>query len=283
MRYAVVTGVSSGIGKAICEKFLAKGLYVFGSVRKKEDATYFEDKYPDTFHTLVFDTTDYPAVDKAVEEIHKVVGKKGLSVLVNNAGVAKYGPIQHVPIEELRQQYEVNVFAPVYLTQKLLWLLGASKEAKWQGKVIQISSTAGVMTRPMLGPYSSSKHAIEAIYDALRRELMIYGVEVVLIEPGPIKTEIWGKAKSGGNPYKDTDYGKIFAQLDKAVDEIEKIGLPVEAVAEKAWEAFASKKPKARYVVAPKKLMFKAAMYIIPDRMLDKIFYKDLKKLTQES
>lgn len=282
MKYAVVTGVSSGIGKAIAKKFLKKGLYVFGSVRNPEDTKELEKEYPKTFHKLIFDTTDYNAVDAAVEEIHKTVGNRGLSVLVNNAGIAKYGPIQYVPIEELRKQYEVNVFSPIYFTQKLLWLLGASKEAKWQGKVIQISSTAGVMTRPMLGPYSSSKHAIEALYDALRRELMIYGVPVVLIEPGPIKTNIWGKAKNEGNPYENTDYGEIFAQLDKAVDEIEKIGLPASSVANKVWEAYTSHNPKARYVVAPKKIMFKAAMYIIPDRVLDKIFYRDLKKLTKE-
>ena len=282
MEYAVVTGVSSGIGKSIARKFLKEGLYVFGSVRREKDALDLEREYPENFHKLIFDTTDFPAVDKAIEEIHEIIGEKGLDVLVNNAGVAKYGPIQHVPIEELRQQYEINVFAPVYLTQKLLPLLGATHQSKKKGKVIQISSTAGVMTRPMLGPYSSSKHAVEGLYDALRRELMIYGVDVVLIEPGPIKTEIWGKAKSKDNPYKGTDYEDIFAQLDTAVDEIERIGLPVTAVSHKVWKAYKSSSPKARYIVAPKKLMFIAAMYILPARLLDKIFYKDLKKLVNK-
>lgn len=281
MKYAVVTGVSSGIGKATARKFLEEGLYVFGSVRKEQDAADLEVDYPKTFHKLIFDTTDYPAVDKAVEEITNKVGNKGLSVLVNNAGVAKYGPIQHVPIEEMRQQYEVNVFAPMYLTQKLLWLLGASKEAKWQGKVIVISSTAGVMTRPMLGPYSSSKHAVEAVFDALRRELMIYGLDVVIIEPGPIKTEIWDKAKGLENPYEDTDYKEIFDQLNEAVAQIEEIGLDVTEVSNKIWKAYTAKSPKTRYVVAPQKLKFKAAMYWLPDKTLDKIFYKDLKKLTK--
>lgn len=279
IKYAVITGVSSGIGKATAEKFLKQGFYVFGSVRKVEDAEDLEKKYPDTFHKLIFDTTDFVAVDKAVEEIEKIVGKRGLSVLVNNAGIAKYGPIQYVDIDELREQFEINVFAPIYLTQKLLPLLGASKKAKWQGKLFVISSTAGVMTRPMLGPYSASKHAVEAIYDALRRELMMYGMDVIIIEPGPIKTEIWGKAKASENPYKGTDYEGIFAQLDYAVDEIEKIGLPVDVVADKIWKVYNDKKPKARYVIAPKKLMFKVAMYLLPDKVLDKIFFKELKKL----
>lgn len=279
VKYAVVTGVSSGIGKATAKKFLEEGFYVFGSVRKQVDAREFERRFPNTFQTLVFDTTDYSAVDKAVQQIKEKIGKRGLSVLVNNAGVAKYGPIQYVDIDELRNQFEINVFAPIYFTQKLLPLLGASKDAKWKGKLFVISSTAGVMTRPMLGPYSASKHAVEAIYDALRREMMLYGLKVVIIEPGPIKTEIWGKAKTKENPYVNTDYELIFNQLDEAVNEIEKIGLPVESVSNKIWEIYKSKNPKTRYVIAPKKILFKAAMYILPDKILDKIFFKDLKKL----
>lgn len=279
IKYAVVTGVSSGIGKATAQKFLEKGFFVFGSVRKREDAQEFEQNFPETFQTLVFDTTNYSAVDQAVQQIEERIGKQGLSVLVNNAGVAKYGPIQYVDIEELRNQFEINVFAPIYFTQKLLPLLGASKEAKWKGKLFMISSTAGVMTRPMLGSYSASKHAIEAVFDALRREMMLYGLDVIIIEPGPIKTEIWGKAKSKENPYVGTDYELIFEKLDEAVNEIEKVGLPVEAVSNKIWEIYKSPKPKTRYVIAPKKLFFKAAMYLLPDKTLDKIFFKDLKKI----
>lgn len=281
MKYAFITGVSSGIGKSTAEKFLTEGFYVIGSVRKPQDAKDLQTQYPEKFHPLIFDVTDYQKVEEAIQEVKQIVKAEGLDVFVNNAGVAKYGPIQHVPIDELRAQFEINVFANVNLTQQVLPLLGASKQAKKKGKLFVISSTAGVMTRPMLGPYSSSKHAIEAIYDALRREMMIYGVQIIIIEPGPIKTNIWSKAKKGENPYENTDYGKIFAKLDDAVDEIEKIGLPSYKVADKIWQAYQTKKPKARYIITPKKIMFKLAMYGLPAKTLDKIFYKDIKKLNQ--
>lgn len=279
MKYALITGVSSGIGKATAIKFLENGFYVFGSVRKSQDGEALQKAYPDNFHLLVFDIVDHVAVDHAFQTIENIVGASGLDVLVNNAGVAKYGPIQHVDITELRQQFEVNVFSNVYITQKSLPLLGADYNSSKKGKIIVISSTGGVMTRPMLGPYSASKHAIEAIYDALRRELMLYDMQVIIIQPGPIKTDIWGKAKVGVNPYAETDYEKIFDKLDDAVNQIEEIGLEVEDVAETIWKAYQSKAPRDRYIITPKKWMFKMAMYVLPAKMLDKIFFKDLKKL----
>ena len=279
MKYALVTGVSSGIGKATARKFLQEGFYVFGSVRRVNDGADLKNQYGENFHELVFDMVDHKAVDAGFEEISQITGENGLDVFVNNAGVAKYGPIQHVDINELRAQFEVNVFSNVYVTQKALPLLGADYGSKKKGKLFVISSTGGVMTRPMLGPYSGSKHAVEAIYDALRREMMLFGVDVIIIQPGPIKTDIWGKAKKGENPYAATDYEKIFDKLDDAVNQIEQIGLPVEKVADTIWDAFNSAKPKDRYIVTPKKLAFIMAMYVLPAKVVDKIFFKDLKKL----
>lgn len=281
MKHAFITGVSSGIGKSTAIKFLEHGFYVFGSVRNQNDALDLEDKYPKTFHKLIFDITDYYSVDKAMEDVYRKLEQKGLDVLVNNAGIAKYGPMQHVEIDELRNQFEINVFATVNITQKLLPKLGAYKGSKHRGKLFVISSSAGIMTRPMLGPYSSSKHAIEAIFDAYRRELMMYGIDVVIIEPGPIKTDIWSKAKDEKNPYEHTEYKDIFAHLNEAVQEIENIAFPAEKVANKIWKVFISKNPKARYLITPKKFAFYFAMYILPAKVLDKIFYKELKKLSK--
>ncbi len=281
MRYAVITGVSSGIGRATALKFLQEGFCVFGTIRKKTDADSLKQDYPTTFYPLVCDITNFKEVNKALKEVVKVVGDEGLDVLVNNAGVAMYGPMQCVKIEDLRTQFEINVFSTVNFTQKFLPLLGATKTAKKKGKLFVISSAAGIMTRPMLGPYSSSKHAIEAIFDAFRRELMLYGMQVVIIEPGPIKTDIWNKAKDKENPYADTDYKEIFDELNNAVDDIESNALPVEKVSNKIWEAYKSSNPKARYLIAPKKLQFLLAMYVLPAKRLDKIFYKQIKKLTK--
>ncbi|MDO5655865.1 MAG: SDR family oxidoreductase [Flavobacteriaceae bacterium] len=281
MKYALITGVSSGIGKSTAIKFLQQGFYVFGSVRKPGDAAGLQQEFSELFHELVFDISDHNAVDAGFAIIENIVGQNRLDVFVNNAGVAKYGPIQHVLIDELRQQFEVNVFSNVYITQKALPLLGADYASKKKGKIVVISSTGGVMTRPMLGPYSASKHAVEAIYDALRREMMLFGIDVIIIQPGPIKTDIWNKAKRAENPYAGTAYEEIFDKLDDAVEQIEKIGLPASAVADKIWDACQSAKPKDRYIITPKKLAFYMAMYILPAKTLDKIFFKDLKKLNK--
>ncbi|MDO5510830.1 MAG: SDR family NAD(P)-dependent oxidoreductase [Weeksellaceae bacterium] len=279
MKYAVVTGVSSGIGKATAILLLQNGYTVFGSVRKEQDAESLRREYPETFHTLIFDTTDYPAVDQAIASVEKVVGEHGLDLLVNNAGIAKYGPMQHVSIDMMREQFEVNVHSVVYFTQKCMHMLGAYRGAQHHGRIITISSTAGVMTRPLLGSYSGSKHAIEAIFDAWRREMMVYGIPVILIQPGPIKTEIWHKAKKAENPFMDTDYGKAFDSLNSEIEKIEDVALDVSAVTKAVWHAATNKNPKTRYIVAPKKAQFLLAMYVLPDKTLDKIFFKQIKKL----
>lgn len=279
MKYAVVTGVSSGIGKATAHLLLQKGYFVFGSVRNAADAQDLQTEFPETYKQLIFDTTDYAAVDAAIEEIESVIGDKGLDLLVNNAGIAKYGPMQHVSLDMLRQQFEINVYAVVYFTQKCMRMLGAYKGSRHQGRIITISSTAGVMTRPLLGPYSGSKHAIEAIFDAWRREMMLFKIPVVIIQPGPIKTDIWNKAKKAENPFSQTDYGRAFDSLNQEIDKIEDVALDVSAVTHAIWHAASSSRPKTRYIVAPKKAQFIMAMYILPDQTLDKIFFKQIKKL----
>ncbi len=282
MKYVLITGVSSGIGNAIAKKFITEGCYVFGSVRKQEDADRLKQEFNSSnFHPLLFDITDREAVQEAVKNIEDIVGKEGLSCLVNNAGVSYYGPMEHFPIDDLRKQFEINVFATVDLTQQFLPLLGTKDLESPSGKIIVISSAAGVWTRPFLGPYSGSKHALEAIFDAYRRELKLYGIDVVIIQPGPIRTEIWDKAQMFDiEKYKGTHYEELLQKIETtAIEQIKKLAIPPSRVADKVFLAFEKKKPKARYLVTPMKLAFKIFMYVLPARWLDAYFMNELKKI----
>ncbi len=282
MKYVLITGVSSGIGKAIVNKFLDEGCYVFGSVRKTEDADRLKKELnSSSFHPLLFDITNKEAVGKAVNEVDAIVGENGLSCLVNNAGVSYYGPMEHFPVEDLRKQFEINVFATVDLTQQFLPLLGTKDLKSPSGKIIVISSAAGVWTRPFLGPYSGSKHALEAIFDAYRRELKLYGIDVVIIQPGPIKTEIWDKAQMFDiEKYKGTNYEQLLQKIEStAIEQIKKLAIPPSRVADKVYLAFKKKNPKARYLITPMKLAFKIFMYVLPARWLDAYFMNELKKI----
>ncbi len=282
MKYVLITGVSTGIGNAIAKKFLEEGCYVFGSIRKEKDADRLKQEFnTSNFHPLLFDLTDKEAVQNAVKEAEEVVGESGLSCLVNNAGVSYYGPMEHFPIDDLRKQFEINVFATVEITQQFLPLLGTKNVNAPSGKIIVISSAAGVWTRPFLGPYSGSKHAIEAIFDAYRRELKLYGIDVVIIQPGPIRTEIWDKAQMFDiEQYKGTNYEQLLQKIEStAIEQIKKIAIPPSRVADKVFLAFQKKKPKARYLVTPMKLAFKIFMYVLPARWLDAYFMHELKKI----
>ena len=218
MKYVLVTGVSTGIGYSAVKNLINSGYYVFGSVRNQEDADRLSSDFKDKFIPLIFDVTDEAAIEKAVEDVKTKLAGEELAALVNNSGIALGGPLQYLPTDIFRKQFEVNLFGVVSVTRSFLPLLGAYKGSKKKGKIVMISSVSGKRSFPFVSPYTASKHALEALSDSLRREMMLYGIDVVIIEPGPIKTPIWDKAPSvEENPFLGTDYEpalrKFYGQM----------------------------------------------------------------------
>jgi short-subunit dehydrogenase len=279
MKYIIVTGVSTGIGRAVAEYYLKKGDFVFGSVRKETDATQLKFLLGDRFEPLIFDVRDGEAIKKAVEIVKKRVNTEGVALLVNNAGIAVSGPMQHLSIEEFQMQFDINVFGVQRVTQAFLPLLGASfaTEIKQKGMIINISSISSMVTTPFLGAYSASKIALEYWSDALRRELSIYGIRVVNILPGPVKTEIWDKARADMNLYPDTDYAPLLNKNKAMIDKSEQMGIPATEVAIFIDKIFQKRNPLTRYIIAPNRWLVKFAS-ILPHRLVDKMLTSGFKK-----
>jgi short-subunit dehydrogenase len=198
-----------------------------------------------------------------------------LDALVNNAGVAVAAPMEFVPLEELRDQLEVNVVGLVAVTQAFLPAIRKS-----QGRVVNIGSISGILTTPLMGPYCASKHAVEAVSDAMRQELRPHGVKVALIQPGRIITPIWQKSmqRAETNEEKLPDegrklYGKLIEAVKKSVRHVEKDALPVEPVAEAVWHALTNPEPKTRYLVAKNSLFIKLIANL-PDKLRDGLIRK---------
>jgi len=283
-RHILITGVSSGIGKATALYLLEKNVPVIGSVRRKADAQFLQDSFPKLFTPLVFDVRDSEAISKAVEEVKPLVDKNGLAAIVNNAGIAISGPMQHVRADYMRKQMDVNVHGLLEVTQAFLPLLGADKNSPFKpGRLINISSVSGRMTRMMMGPYSASKYAVEAISDAFRRELKIYGIEVSIVEPGPIDTEIWEKARSEDQPYEETDYAFILQHREKIIKQNEKMAIAAEKVAKAVDHAIFSKRPKTRYLVTGKKWLIRPIISYLPTRWVDYLFTRPFLKMYDQS
>src|SRR3954470_17650850 len=187
----VVTGVSSGIGRAAALELDRRGYRVFGGVRIPEDGESVKSEASERFTPLILDVTDADAITRAREAVDAALGDEPLAGVVNNAGVGSGGPIEALDMDELRQTLEINTIAPVALTQAFIPRLRASR-----GRVVNISSIGGRIAQPFLGPYSASKFALEALSDTMRRELRPWGIHVALIEPGNVKTRIWEKGRS---------------------------------------------------------------------------------------
>ncbi|MDZ7881101.1 MAG: SDR family NAD(P)-dependent oxidoreductase [Saprospiraceae bacterium] len=272
MKYIIVTGASTGIGRAIVEYYLKKGDFVFGSVRKETDATQLKFFLGDRFEPLIFDVRDGEAIKKAVEIVKKRVSTEGVALLVNNAGIAVSGPLQHLSIEEYQMQFDINVFGVQRVTQAFLPLLGASlkTEMRQKGMIINISSISSMVTTPFLGAYSASKIALEYWSDALRRELSIYNIRVVNILPGAVKTEIWGKARADINYYPETDYAPLLQKFQNLIEKSEKSAIPASEVAIFVDRIAQKQKPLTRYIIAPNRWLVKFAS-ILPHRLVDKI------------
>src|SRR5262245_20603635 len=196
MKSVVVTGASTGIGWATAKLLLDKGFRVFGSVRKQADADRLKGEFGANFTPLIFDVTDEPAVLAAAREVRAALNGEKLAGLVNNAGIAVTGPVLGLSVDDYRRQMDVNVIGPIIATQAFAPLLGADTSLKGPpGRIVMISSVAGRNGNPFSSAYCASKHAIEGFAESLRRELMLFGIDVIIIAPGPVKTPIWSKGQ----------------------------------------------------------------------------------------
>lgn len=273
MRSVVVTGVSTGIGRATATVLAGKGFQVFGSVRKAADAAPLQADLGTRFSPLVFDVTDEAAVKAAAQTVRGALNGQRLAGLVNNAGIAVGGPLTDVPIADFRKQLEVNVTGPMIVTQAFLPLLGTDKTLSGApGRIVNISSVGGKMGAPFLGPYVASKHALEGLSESLRRELMFYGVDVIMIAPGHVATPIWDKAEEiDPAPYRHLD---LFPAMEKFLEFFVaegRKGFPPERVAEVVHEALTASAPKARYPVVPGHVQNWTIPRLLPVRVVDRI------------
>lgn len=273
MRYAPVTGASSGIGRGSVKVIIQKGFHVFGCVRKQADADSLIVEFGDKVTPMIFDATDVAAVKAAAVKVKSIVGDTILSGLVNNAGVAVTGPMMHIPIDEFRYQMEVNTVGPIIAIQAFLPLLGAvNPPVENPGRIINITSMAGVRAAPFFGPYSASKHALEAISGSLRQELMLYGVDVIIIGPVAVATPILNKAEQVDNSqYDNTDYKQSYKKMNDFMSLMGPQGIPIEKVGELVHHTITNSKPKVRYAIAPNMLTDWIIPQNLPKRVLDNI------------
>jgi len=252
MKSIVITGTSTGIGFDASRALVALGYRVYGSVRNSADAERVRAALGEACVPLLFDVTDGAGIAAAVEQVRPALGRENLVALVNNAGIAPTGPLAHQPFDEIRRIFEVNVFGLLAVTRAFLPLLGARHDAPHpRGRIVNISSLAGRLVFPLAGAYAASKHAVEALSDALRRELMQYSINVSAIEPGTIRTEIWDKfeASSVDKRYASTDYARAAAAMPGLVRSDVARGDPVGKVTAAICEAIEARHPRARYVL----------------------------------
>jgi hypothetical protein len=273
MKSVVITGASTGIGWATAKLLLDKGFRVFGSVRKEADAERLVSEFGGHFIPLLFDVTDEPAVLAAAREVRAALDGETLAGLVNNAGIAVTGPVLELSADEFRRQMDVNVIGPIISTQAFGPLLGTDPALKGpKGRIVMISSVAGKNGNPLTPAYAASKHAIEGLSESLRRELMLFGIDVIIVAPGPVRTPIWSKGQQGFdlNKYKNSPYLPSLQKVTAYMQHLDSIGLPAERVAEVIYAALTLPRPKVRYQIAPDPMRHLMTA-ILPKRMVDKI------------
>ena len=277
MRSVVVTGASTGIGWATAKLLLARGFRIFGSVRKAADAERLEGEFGANFTPLLFDVTDEAAVLAATRQVREALNGETLPGLVNNAGVAVAGPVLELPADEFRRQMDINVIGPVIATQAFGPLLGADPSLKGpKGRIVMISSVAGKNGDPLMAPYCASKHAVEGLSESLRRELMLYGIDVVIVAPGAVKTPIWGKAEQiDVAAYQNSPYFAVLNKLLAFMTRLGETGLPAEKIAGIIHEALTVARPRVRYQITPDPIRHLLGA-TLPKRAVDRIYAKQL-------
>ncbi|MEE2565572.1 SDR family oxidoreductase [Hyphobacterium marinum] len=275
-QYAVVTGASTGIGQACTDYLVKKGFRVFAGVRKDADAERLKAEIGEGVIPLIMDVTDAATLQAAAKTVSETLAGQTLAGLVCNAGIAVAGPLLHINVDEVETQLDVNVLGVIRTVQAFGPLLGADhKLAGPPGRIVMMSSVAGKMGAPFMGPYSASKHALEGLTKSLRKELALYGIECVIIGPGAVATPIWDKAEEiDVEQYKDTDYVKPMQNVLGWMRKRGPEGLPPEHIAKRVHHAITADKPKLRYAEVPDRMENWTIPRLLPERLVDKLTVK---------
>ena len=278
----LVTGTSSGIGRATALLLDAEGYRVFAGVRKEADGRELSQACSDRLTPVTIDVTDAGHIESAREQLAEAVGDEGLVGLVNNAGVGGGGPIEFMPLDELRRTIEINLIGQVAVTQACIPLLRRAK-----GTIVFIASIGGRVASPFMSPYNTSKFAIEALGESLRHELRPWEIDVTVVEPGSIDTEIWSKGNEQIRERLDEMpedarrlYGRQITRFGEVLNETASRGIPAEKVAEVVHKAIASDNPKHRYLVGTDAKIGARLKGTLPDRTFSKLAARQMKMPT---
>jgi len=278
-RTVIITGASTGIGEACALRLDKAGWRVFAGVRKEADGARLKQEASDRLTPITLDVTDQAQIDAAAKTVADAVGAAGIQGVVNNAGVSVPGPLEALPIDELRRQLEVNVTGQIAVTQAFLPLI-----RQGHGRIVNIGSISGKLSTPLLGPYCASKFAMEALTDALRQELRPWGIDVAVVEPGNINTPIWQKGQAYGDemekrlPQEALDlYRPAINALREAAHKFEGAGIPPDRVARSVEHALTARRPRTRYVVAFDATVQRLIAAVVPDRLRDRLVAWQLK------
>lgn len=273
----VVTGTSSGIGKATAEMLAKDGHLVFAAMRSLSAAEELKALSANII-PVILEVTSQESLNSLRKTIEEQTGGKGLDGLVNNAATAVSAPMEFVPLDEVRKQLDVNVVGLIAVTQTLLPLLRANK-----GRIVNVGSLSGLLTTPFLGTYCASKYAVEAVTDAMRMELNHAGIKVSLIQPGSIATPMWRNTLQAAidlekKMHRDYDrYRPVVENFRDVAIKTGDAGIPPIKVAEKIKHALMSDSPKTRYLVGKEAVGYSLMKKILPDKVFDYLIYKELK------
>ena len=276
-RSVLITGSSTGIGRATALHLDQRGWTVYAGVRKGSDGESLRKDASDRLCTLDLDVTDSDSIEAAISAIRE--DGSGLDALVNNAGISVNAPLEFIQMSELRRQFDVNFFGVVAMTQAALPLLRETS-----GRIVHIGSIGGRQAAPLLGPYAATKHAIEAIGEAQRRELSPWGIEVVVVEPGAIATPIWGKAHEASAERRPSIssrelelYGTAVDALTAAAKQMEQRAVGPEEVAKVVEKALTLPRPRPRYLVGKDAKLQAWMVRLLPDRWRDAVTFRVMK------
>ncbi len=274
----LITGTSTGIGKAAALHLDRLGFRVFASVRKQSDADALSREASERLTPVFMDVTDGESILKARDEVGKIVGEAGLAGIVNNAGVAFLSPLEFVPLDSFRWLFEVNLFGMLAVTQAFLPMVRQAR-----GRVVNISSEASIVAAPFHGPYSASKFAVNGFSESLRKELKPLGVQVAVIVAGSINTPIWDKGAGLSDqaarrqpPQAVELYGKAYQIVQAYLMKMGRNGIDPQAVAEAITHALTARRAKHYYLVGRDAHIFNLMKTFIPEVFSDWISYRVL-------